>query len=76
MNLIEEEKFEQLDSFISQLPEKLKTALTLYYGLNDGNFKSLKQVGKLINKSRESVRQDTKNAERKLRGMYYRIGIQ
>jgi len=76
MNLIEEEKFEQLDSFISQLPEKLITTLTLRYGLSDGNYRSLKQVGKIINKSCESVRQDIKNAERKLLGMYYRIGIQ
>jgi DNA-directed RNA polymerase sigma subunit (sigma70/sigma32) len=76
MNLIEEEKFEQLDSFISQLPEKLKTALTLYYGLNDGNHKSFNQVSKLINKSPESARQQTKTAERLLRGKYSRIGIQ
>ena len=75
MTLIEEEKFEQLDLFISKLPEKLRTSLILRYGLNDGNYRSLKQVGKIINKSRESVRQDTKNAERKLLGMYYRIGI-
>jgi RNA polymerase primary sigma factor len=75
MNLIEEEKFEQLDSFISQLPEKLKTTLTLRYGLGDGNYRSLNQVSKLLNKSRERVRQDTKNAERLLRAKYYRIGI-
>ena len=75
MTLIEEEKFEQLDSFISELPEKLRTSLTLRYGLNDGNFKSLKQVSKIINKHPERIRQDTKNAERLLRRMYYRIGI-
>jgi len=75
MNSIDEERFEQLDSFISKLPEKLRTAVTLRYGLNDGNFKTFKQVGKLINKPLESARQNTKNAERKLIGMYYRIGI-
>ena len=75
MTLIEEEKFEQLDSFISELPEKLRTSLTLRYGLNDGNFKSLKQVSKIIIKHPERIRQDTKNAERLLRRMYYRIGI-
>jgi len=75
MNLIEEEKFEQLDSFIKQLPEKLKTALTLYYGLDDGNHRSFNQVSKLINKSLESARQQTKTAERLLRAKYSRIGM-
>lgn len=52
---------------LADLPEQQKTVLINRFGLEDGVFQTLEEVGKKLNLSRERVRQIEKEALRALR---------
>jgi len=61
--MLEEELQEVLDS----LTEKEKEVISLRYGLEDGETKTLEEVGKMFGVTRERIRQIEAKALRKLR---------
>ena len=58
---------EQLDDILKTLNEREEMVLRLRYGLNDGSPKTLEEVGKEFNVTRERIRQIEVKALRKLR---------
>ena len=54
-------------AFDSQLTERQRFVLTRRYGLEDGEFRTLSEVGKEMNLSRERVRQIEREALTRLR---------
>jgi RNA polymerase primary sigma factor len=60
---------EQLSEWIDQLGDQEKQVITLRFGLNDSNRKTLTEIGRLMDISRERVRQIEIKSLRKLRGL-------
>ena len=58
---------EQLVEVLDTLPEREKKVLTLRFGLEDGRARTLEEVGKEFNVTRERIRQIEAKALRKLR---------
>lgn len=58
---------EQLDEVLESLTEREKKVLTLRFGLNDGRARTLEEVGKEFDVTRERIRQIEAKALRKLR---------
>ena len=58
---------EQLDDVLKTLNEREETVLRYRYGLDDGSQKTLEEVGKIFNVTRERIRQIEVKALRKLR---------
>ncbi|MCR4740985.1 MAG: RNA polymerase sigma factor RpoD [Lachnospiraceae bacterium] len=58
---------EQLDEVLSTLTEREQKVLELRFGLNDGRARTLEEVGKVFNVTRERIRQIEAKALRKLR---------
>ena len=58
---------EQLDEVLSTLTEREQKVLTLRFGLEDGRARTLEEVGKEFNVTRERIRQIEAKALRKLR---------
>ncbi|MCR5119666.1 MAG: RNA polymerase sigma factor RpoD [Lachnospiraceae bacterium] len=58
---------EQLDEILSTLTERERKVLTLRFGLVDGRARTLEEVGKEFNVTRERIRQIEAKALRKLR---------
>ena len=58
---------EQLDEVLKTLNEREEMVLRYRYGLNDGSQKTLEEVGKIFNVTRERIRQIEVKALRKLR---------
>lgn len=56
-----------LDECISTLTPKEKLVIRLRYGFDDGQFKTLEEIGDLLSVSRERIRQIESKALRKLR---------
>ena len=66
--LIEQNKREVIDNFIKRyLTDKEQTIIRLRYGLDDGQVKTLEEIGQKFGLSRERVRQIEARAIRKLR---------
>lgn len=57
----------EIDKVLNTLSERERTVLILRYGLDDGNPKTLEDVGKVFNVTRERIRQIEAKALRKLR---------
>lgn len=57
---------EQIEEVLNTLTEREKGVLQLRYGLNDGEKKTLEEVGRAFNVTRERARQIEKKALRKL----------
>lgn len=57
---------EQIEEVLNTLTEREKGVLKLRYGLNDGEKKTLEEVGRAFNVTRERARQIEKKALRKL----------
>ncbi len=58
---------EQLDEILDTLTERERKVLTLRFGLKDGRARTLEEVGKEFNVTRERIRQIEAKALRKLR---------
>ena len=58
---------EQLDDILKTLNDREEKVLRLRYGLDDGSPKTLEEVGKEFNVTRERIRQIEVKALRKLR---------
>ena len=58
---------EQLGSVLETLTDREKKVLTLRFGLNDGRSRTLEEVGKEFDVTRERIRQIEAKALRKLR---------
>ena len=58
---------EQLDEVLETLNERERMVLRYRYGLDDGSQKTLEEVGKIFNVTRERIRQIEVKALRKLR---------
>ena len=58
---------EQLDEVLKTLTPREAKVLSLRFGLKDGNPKTLEEVGKEFNVTRERIRQIEAKALRKLR---------
>lgn len=58
---------EQLEEVLQQLPERERKILQLRYGLQDGHYRTLEEVGGIFGITRERIRQLEAMALRKLR---------
>lgn len=58
---------EQLEKILAVLTERERKVLTLRFGLEDGRYRTLEEVGKIFNVTRERIRQIEAKAIRKLR---------
>lgn len=58
---------EQLDEVLDTLTDREENVLRLRFGLDDGKMRTLEDVGKVFNVTRERIRQIEANALRKLR---------
>lgn len=58
---------EQLEDVLETLTDREENVLRLRFGLNDGNIRTLEQVGKVFGVTRERIRQIEAKALRKLR---------
>ncbi|MBO6007196.1 MAG: sigma-70 family RNA polymerase sigma factor, partial [Lachnospiraceae bacterium] len=58
---------EQLDKVLDSLTDREKKVLRLRFGLDDGRQRTLEEVGKEFNVTRERIRQIEAKALRKLR---------
>ena len=58
---------EQIDKVLDELTEREKRVLQLRFGLKDGHTRTLEEVGKEFNVTRERIRQIEGKALRKLR---------
>ena len=58
---------EQMSEILNDLPERERKVLSMRFGLEDGMSKTLEDVGKEFNITRERVRQIEARALRKLR---------
>lgn len=71
-NLIKQSFLDDLDESLSMLNEREIKILSHRYGLNGEDPKTLQQIGKLVNLSRERVRQIEKSALKKIRRSRFR----
>jgi RNA polymerase primary sigma factor len=60
----------QIEEVLQQLPERERNIIQLRYGLNDGRYRSLEEVGVEFGITRERVRQIKAMALRRLRHPY------
>ena len=62
---------EQLDEALQKLPERERKIIQLRYGLQDGRYRTLEEVGREFGITRERIRQIEAKALRKLRHPHY-----
>ena len=62
---------EQIDGVLLLLPERERKIIQLRYGLNDGRYRTLEEVGREFNITRERIRQIESKVLRKLRHPSY-----
>lgn len=68
---LQNERKERLEKYLQDfLPPKHLQIIRMRYGLDDGHYKTLTQIGEELNLSRERVRQIERNALRRLRGKF------
>lgn len=58
---------ETLIKYVNKLPPRQCIVIKMRYGLEDGHYKTLEEVGKYFNVSRERIRQIEEKAIRKLK---------
>ena len=61
------EKLKVIESELNQLPERERKIIILRFGLEDGEPKTLEEVGRVIGVTRERIRQIEAKALKKLR---------
>ncbi len=62
---------EQIECVLARLPERERKIIQLRYGLNDGRYRTLEEVGKEFGITRERIRQIESKVLRKLRHPAY-----
>lgn len=62
---------EQIEGVLARLPERERLIIQLRYGLNDGRYRTLEEVGKEFGITRERIRQIESKVLRKLRHPSY-----
>jgi RNA polymerase primary sigma factor len=62
---------EQLNTALQKLPERERKIIQLRYGLHDGQYRTLEEVGREFGITRERIRQIEAKVLRKLRHPYY-----
>jgi RNA polymerase primary sigma factor len=62
---------EQIDGVLARLPDRERKIIQLRYGLNDGRYRTLEEVGKEFGITRERIRQIESKVLRKLRHPSY-----
>ncbi len=62
---------EQIDCVLARLPERERKIIQLRYGLNDGRYRTLEEVGKEFGITRERIRQIESKVLKKLRHPSY-----
>lgn len=62
---------EQIDCVLARLPERERKIIQLRYGLNDGHYRTLEEVGKEFGITRERIRQIESKVLKKLRHPSY-----
>ena len=67
--------FEEITGMFEDLTEKEKNVIIMRYGLNDGIFKSLEEVGQELGVTRERIRQLETRALLKLKDGYKNNGV-
>jgi RNA polymerase primary sigma factor len=66
---------EQIDSALEKLPERERRIIQLRYGLHDGHYRTLEEVGREFGITRERIRQIEARVLRKLRHPHYGRGL-
>jgi RNA polymerase primary sigma factor len=66
---------EQIDTVLQKLPERERRIIQLRYGLYDGHYRTLEEVGREFGITRERIRQIEARVLRKLRHPYYGRGL-
>src|SRR5215212_1845177 len=66
---------EQIDIVLQKLPERERRIIQLRYGLQDGHYRTLEEVGREFGITRERIRQIEARVLRKLRHPHYGRGL-
>ncbi len=66
---------EQIDTVLQKLPERERKIIQLRYGLYDGHYRTLEEVGREFGITRERIRQIEARVLRKLRHPHYGRGL-
>ncbi len=66
---------EQIDTVLQKLPERERRIIQLRYGLYDGHYRTLEEVGREFGITRERIRQIEARVLRKLRHPYFGRGL-
>jgi RNA polymerase primary sigma factor len=66
---------EQIEIVLQKLPERERRIIQLRYGLHDGHYRTLEEVGREFGITRERIRQIEARVLRKLRHPYYGHGL-
>ncbi|MFO7167012.1 MAG: sigma-70 family RNA polymerase sigma factor, partial [Chloroflexota bacterium] len=66
---------EQIESALEKLPERERRIIQLRYGLYDGHYRTLEEVGREFGITRERIRQIEARVLRKLRHPHYGRGL-
>ena len=74
--LVREEMKHTLEQLLGMLTERQQQVLRLHYGMEDGNCRSLEEIGKLLGVSKERARQIERQAMDKLQKLGADLGLE
>lgn len=74
--LVREELKHTMDTLLGMLTERQQQVLQLHFGMDDGNCRSLEEIGKILGVSKERVRQIERQAMDKLQKLGASMGLE
>lgn len=74
--LVREEMKHTLEQLLGMLTERQQQVLRLHYGMEDGNCRSLEEIGKILGVSKERARQIERQAMDKLQKLGADLGLE